>query len=52
MDILNLKVLIKEEGKNGVLKSVDAQDLTLWKVRLTLVVICSDLMGDTTLGYG
>jgi hypothetical protein len=32
MDIIDLKALIKEEGKNGVLGSVDAKDLVLWKV--------------------
>jgi Crinkler effector protein N-terminal domain len=35
-DIMDLKELIKEEGKNGVLNSVDAKDLVLWKVRMTL----------------
>jgi Crinkler effector protein N-terminal domain len=33
MIIYDLKELIKEKGKNGVLSSVDAKDLTLWKVR-------------------
>lgn len=28
--------LIKEEGKNGLLGSVDAIVLTLWKVRLAM----------------
>ena len=36
MDVIDLKVLIKEEGKSGVLLNVDAQDLTLWKVSLTM----------------
>ena len=27
-----LQKMIKEDGKNGVLNSVDAKDLTLWKV--------------------
>ena len=47
-----LKVLIKEMGKNGVLSSIDAPDLTLWKVRMTFLAIHSDIMGDTTLAYG
>jgi len=32
-----LQKMIKEEGKNGVLNSVDAKDLTLWKVRYIMV---------------
>jgi hypothetical protein len=36
MDILKLKMLIKEQLKNGVRGSVDAPDLTLWKVRMTM----------------
>jgi len=47
-----LKKLIREERKNGVLSSVDAADLTLWKVRMTFLAIRSDIMGDTTLAYG
>jgi len=35
MYIAQLKKLIKEECKNGVLKDVDTVDLTLWKVRMT-----------------
>ena len=35
MLMAELKKLIKEEGKNGVLGSVDAKDLILWKVRMT-----------------
>ena len=35
-DIIDLKKLIWEECKNGVLSSVDASDLTLWKVRMTM----------------
>jgi hypothetical protein len=31
-----LKDKIKEECKNGVLSRVDASDLTLWKVRMTM----------------
>jgi hypothetical protein len=31
-----LKDLIKEKGKNGVFRGVDAHDLTLWKVRMTM----------------
>ena len=46
-----LKDSIKEERKNGVLKNVDAKDLTLWKVRMTFLAIRSDIMGDTTLSY-
>jgi len=44
-----LEDLVKE--KNGVLSSIDANDLTLWKVRMTSVVIHSDITGDTTLAY-
>jgi hypothetical protein len=55
-----LKNWIKDEGKNGVLSSVDAKDLTLWKVRMTMAsdsttdspVILSDITGDTSLAYG
>jgi hypothetical protein len=36
MDILELKDLIHEKGKNGVLSIVDAKDLVLWKVRMTM----------------
>jgi hypothetical protein len=35
MDIMDLKKLIKEEGKHGVLRNVDAKDLILRKVRMT-----------------
>jgi hypothetical protein len=35
-DIIALKKLIKEKGKNGVFKSVDANILILWKVRITM----------------
>ena len=31
MDIIGLKDLIKEEHNDGMLKSVDAPDLTLWR---------------------
>jgi len=31
-----VKDLIHEKRKNGVLKSVDAADLTLWRVRMTI----------------
>jgi hypothetical protein len=41
MDMMDLKKLIKEEGKHGVLSNVDAKDLILWKVRMTLA-------GDST----
>jgi len=36
--IADLKDSIKEKCKNGVLRGVLAKDLTLWKVRMTLVV--------------
>jgi Crinkler effector protein N-terminal domain len=36
MDIVDLRELIWEEGKNSVLRGVDAKDLTLWKVRMTM----------------
>jgi hypothetical protein len=36
VDIMDLKDLIKEKRKNGVLSGVDASDLTLWKVRMTM----------------
>ena len=32
-DVTDLKKLIKEEGKKGILCDVDAKDLDLWKVR-------------------
>jgi hypothetical protein len=52
-----LKEWIKEKG---VLSSVDATDLILWKVRMTMAsdsttnspVIISDITGDTSLAYG
>ena len=31
INIMDLRELIKEEGKNGVLGRVDAKDLILWK---------------------
>ena len=34
-----LKKLIREERKNGLLRKVDAIDLTLWKVKMTMVSI-------------
>jgi hypothetical protein len=39
--ICELKEFIKEKGKNRVLNGVDAQDLKLWKVRMTMA-------GDST----
>jgi hypothetical protein len=36
ISIGELKYTIKEKCKNGVLHSVLAKDLTLWKVRMTL----------------
>jgi hypothetical protein len=35
-NIMKLKDLIKEKCKNGVLGNIDAKDLTLWKVRMTM----------------
>jgi hypothetical protein len=32
-----LKDFIKDKRKNGVLKTVDAKDLTLWRVRMISV---------------
>jgi hypothetical protein len=34
--IVVLKKLIREERKNGLLRNIDATDLTLWKVRVTM----------------
>jgi hypothetical protein len=31
-----LKYLIKEKRKHGVLSNIDATDLTLWRVRMTM----------------
>ena len=36
MDIIDLKILIKENRKNGTLLNVDATDLAFWKVRITM----------------
>ena len=36
MNIMKLKDLIQEKGKNGVLGSVDAADMILWKVRMIM----------------
>jgi hypothetical protein len=36
MDIIDLKNLIREEGRNGVFRSVVAKDLTLWKVSMSM----------------
>ena len=44
MVIIELKELIKEEGING---SVNAMDLTLWKVRMTMA---SDSTTDSHAG--
>jgi hypothetical protein len=41
IDIMELKDLIRERGKNGVLSSVGAKDLTLWKVRTIIMGPCS-----------
>jgi hypothetical protein len=35
-DIIDLKDLIKEKRKNGVLSNVNAKDLTVWKVGTTM----------------
>jgi len=50
--ISQLKDLIKEKGINASEHAVLAKDLTLWKVRMTFLVIRSDITGDTTLAYG
>jgi Crinkler effector protein N-terminal domain len=34
--IMDLKKLIREERKNGVLARIDAADLLLWKVRMIM----------------
>ena len=47
-DIMDLKDLIKEEEQI----SAPARNLTLWKVRKTLVVFRSDITDDTNLAYG
>ena len=47
-DIMDLREMIKKENGN-YLQSVDASALTLWKVRLTLVEILSDIKGDIAL---
>jgi Crinkler effector protein N-terminal domain len=36
IDMVDLKKLIREEGKNGVLASIDAKELLLWKVRMIM----------------
>ena len=36
INIMELKNLIHEEGKKGVLGSVDAKDLLLWMVRMMM----------------
>ena len=35
-DIIDLRELVKEEGKNRVFRDVDAMGLTLWKVRMIM----------------
>ena len=47
-DMIDLKDLIKEKRHVRVL----AKDLTLWKVRMTLIVFRSNIMDDTNLAYG
>jgi hypothetical protein len=36
INIMKLKRLIREEGKNRALSDVDAFELTLWRVRRTI----------------
>jgi hypothetical protein len=36
MSIMELRKLIQDERKNGVLRNVDAADLMLWKVRMIM----------------
>lgn len=36
VDIVKLKEIIKEKGKNSVFRGVDAMHLILWKVRMTV----------------
>ena len=36
VSIVELKELIHEECKNGVLRDIDAKDLTVWKVRMIM----------------
>ena len=36
ISIMQLKDLIQEKGNKGVLGSVDAKDLLLWKVRMIM----------------
>ena len=36
MDVITLKELVKDSGKNGVLSSVASKDLTLWRVRVSM----------------
>ena len=45
--VCDLKESIKEMCKNGVLKNVDAKELTLWKVRVTMA---SDSTADSPAG--
>ena len=46
--VMDLKNLIREKAIKSS-EDVVAKDLTLWKVRMTLVVIRSDITGNTTL---
>ena len=39
-DIGNLKELIKEKIKNGILDGIDATDLALWKVSTSNIYLC------------
>jgi hypothetical protein len=36
MNIMDLKNLVKEKGKNSMFSDVDAYDLTLWKVGISM----------------
>ena len=36
IDMIDLKDLIHQKGKNGAFSDVDAKDLTLWKVRMIM----------------
>jgi hypothetical protein len=49
ISIYELKNLIKKEKTQAI--NVDANYLTLWKVRMTMAVIRSDITRDTTLAY-
>ena len=52
IDITELKDLIHQKGINVTERAVLAKDLTLWKVRMIMAVIRSDITVDTTLAFG